>query len=120
CEAQRGLAEVLLANGKLDEAARYAEEALDTVGPQDMSSLASTRGTLARVRVAQGRFDDAEKLLREAVEIIDSTEYCAFGKETLADLAQLLRARGREDEPEAFERRLHEPPPQPPPAPLPS
>jgi tetratricopeptide (TPR) repeat protein len=73
-----------------------------------MSSRASTRGTLARVRVAQGRFDDAEKLLREAVEIMDSTEYCAFGKETLADLAQLLRARGREDEAEAFERRLEE------------
>ncbi|MGN6430410.1 MAG: ATP-binding protein [Gaiellaceae bacterium] len=109
CEAQRWLAEVLLANGKLDEAARYAEEALETVGSQDMSSRASTRGTLARVRVAQGRFDDAEKLLREAVEIIDNTEYCAFGKETLADLAQLLRARGRDDEAEAFERRLEEP-----------
>ena len=108
CEAQRRLAEVLLANGKLDEAARYAEEALETVGPQDMSSRASTRGTLARVRVAERRYDDAEKLLREAVEIIDSTEYCAFGNETLADLAQLLRARGREDEAEAFERRLED------------
>jgi class 3 adenylate cyclase/ATP/maltotriose-dependent transcriptional regulator MalT len=108
CEAQRRLAEVLLANGKVDEAARYAEEALETVGPQDMSSRASTRGTLARVRVAQGRFDDAEKLLREAVEITDSTEYCAFGRETLADLAQLLRARGREDEAEAFDRRLED------------
>jgi class 3 adenylate cyclase/tetratricopeptide (TPR) repeat protein len=108
CEAQRWLAEVLLANGKLDDAARYAEEALETVGPQDMSSRASTRGTLARVRVAQRRYEDAEKLLREAVEIIDSTEYCAFGKETLADLAQLLRARGRDDEAEAFERRLED------------
>jgi tetratricopeptide (TPR) repeat protein len=108
CEAQRRLAEVLLANGKLDEAARYAEEALETVGPQDMSSQASTRGTLARVRVAQQRYEDAEKLLREAVEIIDSTEYCAFGRETLADLVQLLRARGRDDEAEAFERRLED------------
>src|SRR4029450_12577312 len=84
----------------------YAEAALDTVGPQDMTSRASTRSTLARVRSAQGRFDEAEKLLREAVGIIDGTEYCAFGSETLQALAQLLADRGREDEAEIFERRL--------------
>jgi class 3 adenylate cyclase/ATP/maltotriose-dependent transcriptional regulator MalT len=106
CEAQRWLAEVLLAKGKVDEAERYAEAALDTVGPQDMSSRASTRSTLARVRNAQGRSADAEKLLREAVDIIDETEYCAFGTETLQTLAQLLREGGREDEAETFERRL--------------
>jgi len=106
CEAQRRLAEVLLEKGKVDEAERYAEAALDTVGPQDMTSRASTRSTLARVRSAQGRFDEAEKLLREGVGIIDDTEYCAFGSETLQALAQLLRDRGREDEAEIFERRL--------------
>src|SRR5205823_2567863 len=106
CEAQRRLAEVLLEKGKVDEAERYAEAALDTVGPQDMSSRASTRSTLARVRSAQGRFDDAEKLLREAVDIIDETEYCAFGSDTLRTLAQLLRDRGREAEAQAVERRL--------------
>jgi tetratricopeptide (TPR) repeat protein len=106
CESERRLAEVLLEKGKLDEAERYAEAALETVGPQDMSSRASTRATLAKVRRAQGRFDDAEKLLREAVDIIDETEYCAFGSETLETLGQLLRERGREDEAEVFERRL--------------
>ena len=73
-----------------------------------MSSRASTRSTLARVRRAQGRFDDAEKLLREATEIIDQTEYCAFGSETLQTLAELLRDSGRNDEAEAVERRLQE------------
>src|SRR5436305_1959527 len=106
CEAPRRPAAVLLAEGTLDEAERYAEAALETVGPQDMSSRASTRSTLARVRIAQGRFDDAEKLLREAEDIIDQTEYCAFGSDTLRTLAQLLRDRGREDEAEAVERRL--------------
>lgn len=109
CESQRRLAEVLLEKGKIDEAERYAEEALETVGSQDMSSRASTRGTLAKVRLAQGRFDDAEKLLREAVDVIDATEYCAFGSEALETLGQLLRDRGREDEAEAFERRLGDP-----------
>ena len=109
CESQRRLAEVLLAKGKLDEAEHYAEEALETVGQQDMSSRSSTRGTLARVRLAQGRFDDAETLLREAVDIIDGTEYCAFGSETFETLAQLLRDRGRDEEAEVFERRTGDP-----------
>jgi class 3 adenylate cyclase/tetratricopeptide (TPR) repeat protein len=108
CEAQRQLAEVLLAKGKVEEAEHYAEEALETVGPQDMSSRASTRYTLARVRSAQGRFDQAEKLLREAVGIIDQTEYRAFGSDSLRYLVELLRGSGRVDEAEAYERRLEE------------
>jgi class 3 adenylate cyclase/ATP/maltotriose-dependent transcriptional regulator MalT len=108
CEAQRRLAEVLLAKDKVDEAERYAEEALETVGPQDMSSQASTRYTLARVRSAQGRSEDAEKLLREAVDIIDQTEYRIFGSDSLRYLVQLLRDSGREDEAEAYERRLED------------
>jgi class 3 adenylate cyclase/ATP/maltotriose-dependent transcriptional regulator MalT len=107
CEAQRQLAETLLLQGKLDEAERYAEAALETVGPQDMSSRASTRYTLAKVRRAQGRLDEAEKLLREAVAIIDETEYREFGSDSLRDLAQLLRERG-DVEAEVFERRLAE------------
>jgi tetratricopeptide (TPR) repeat protein len=70
-----------------------------------MSSRASTRTTLARVRKAQGRYDEAEALLREAVEIFDSTEYRAFHAESRAELAGLLRDRGREDEAAAFETR---------------
>jgi class 3 adenylate cyclase/tetratricopeptide (TPR) repeat protein len=107
CEAQRQLAETLLLQGKLDEAERYAEAALETVGPQDMSSRASTRYTLARIRRAQGRLGEAEKLLREAVAIIDETEYREFGSDSLRDLAQLLRERG-DEEADVFERRLVE------------
>jgi class 3 adenylate cyclase/ATP/maltotriose-dependent transcriptional regulator MalT len=105
CEAQRRLAEVLLLKGRIDEAERYATAAIETVGSQDMSSRASTRTTLARVRKAQGRYDEAEALLREAVEIFDSTEYRAFHAESRAELAGLLRDRGREDEAAAFETR---------------
>jgi class 3 adenylate cyclase/tetratricopeptide (TPR) repeat protein len=107
CEAQRQLAETLLLQGKLDDAERYAEAALETVGPQDMSSRASTRYTLAKVRRSQGRLDEAEKLLREAVAIIDETEYREFGSDSLRQLAQLLRDRG-DPEAEVFERRVAE------------
>jgi class 3 adenylate cyclase/tetratricopeptide (TPR) repeat protein len=108
CEAQRRLAEVLLVNGRLDEAERYAVAAFETVGPQDMSSRASTRVTLARIRSAQGQRDEAEALLREAVGILDETEYRAFGSEGLRELVQLLRDRGRDEEADAFERRLED------------
>src|SRR5262249_39646539 len=107
CEPQRQLAETLLLQGKLDDAERYAEAALETVGPQDMSSRASTRYTLAKVRRSQGRLDEAEKLLREAVAIIDETEYREFGSDSLRQLAQLLRDRG-DPEAEGFERRVAE------------
>jgi class 3 adenylate cyclase/tetratricopeptide (TPR) repeat protein len=108
CEAQRRLAEVLLVRGRLDEAERYALAARETVGPQDMSSRASTRTTLARIRSAQGRHEEAETLLREAIEILDETEYRKFQSDSLRALAQVLRERGRDDEADAFERRLGE------------
>ena len=108
CEAQRRLAEGLLAKGKLDEAERGAEAALETVGPHDMSSRATTRATLARIRQAQGRPDEAEALLREAIAIFEDTEYRAFQATALGELAQLLRDRGRDDEAEAFEARLRD------------
>ncbi len=108
CEAQRRLAEVLLQKGKLDEAERWAEMALETVGPHDMSSRATTRATLARIRKAQGRSDEAETLLREAISIFEETEYRAFQATALGELAQLLRERGRDDEADTFERLLED------------
>ena len=46
CESQRGLAQVLVARGKIDEAERYALEARETVGPHDTISRATTRMAL--------------------------------------------------------------------------
>src|SRR5213078_4156002 len=42
CESQRGLAELLLLEGRVDEAERFALAARDTVGPHDLTSLATT------------------------------------------------------------------------------
>ena len=46
--------------------------------------------------------------LEEAADIIEQTEYCAFGAASLEALAQLLRDLGREDEAGVFERRLED------------
>ena len=62
-ETQRMLAQALLAQGKVDEAERYALESRETVGGQDQHSRATTRMALGLVRAAQGRDDEAEELL---------------------------------------------------------
>ena len=50
--------------GRVDEAERFALAARETVGPHDISSLATTAMSLGLVRAAQGRDDEAEELLR--------------------------------------------------------
>jgi class 3 adenylate cyclase len=106
CESQRGLAELLLADGRVDEAERFALAARETVGPVDVTSLSTTTYTLGKIRAAQGRDDEAEPLLREAVEIISDGEHRMQQRDSLEALAQFLRDRGRDDEAaEAEERR---------------
>ncbi|HXZ57932.1 MAG TPA: AAA family ATPase [Gaiellaceae bacterium] len=98
CESQRGLAEVLLDQGRVDEAERYALAARATVGPQDVTSRSTTTMALGLVRAAQGREEEAEALLREAADSIDVGEHRLHRREILQELAQFLRARGRDDE----------------------
>jgi predicted ATPase/class 3 adenylate cyclase len=111
CEAQRGLAELMLDRGNLDEAEKYALLARETVGAQDVTSLSTTAFSLGRVRAAQGRDEEAEALLREAVQRVDDSDCFKFWSEPVAVLAQFLRERGRDDEAAAFEARLAEPAP---------
>ncbi len=108
CEVQRSLAENLLAQGKLDEAEVYALKAVETVGPQDVSSQASTRTTLARVRAAQGRDEEAEALLRESIEILERSEYVRFLSDPLETIIQFFEERERVDDAVAFRERLAE------------
>ena len=86
CEAQRGLAEVMLDRGNLDEAEKYALLARETVGAQDVTSLSTTAFALGRVRAAQGRDDEAEALLREAIERVDHTDCFKYWSEPVTTL----------------------------------
>ena len=108
CESQRGLAELLLKRGRVDEAERLALEARETVGLQDITSIATTTSALGQVRAAQGRDDEAEELLRAAVDQVAGTDFAEVEYETLTPLAQFLRDRGREDEAAPFEDRREE------------
>jgi tetratricopeptide (TPR) repeat protein len=107
-ESQRTLAQVLLEQGKIDEAERYALESRQTVGPRDMHSRATTRVALGLVRAAQGRDEEAEALLREALSILDGTDYRRYRFEPLEALAGFLRERGRVAEAAPYEERLAE------------
>ena len=108
CEVQRFLAEVLLDQGRLDEAELYALKAVETVGPQDVSSQASTKTSLALVRATQGRDEEAEALLRESIEILERSEYSRFLSDPLEAMIQFLEERERFEEIVSFERRLEE------------
>jgi class 3 adenylate cyclase/tetratricopeptide (TPR) repeat protein len=106
CESQRGLAQVLLEQGRLDEAEQMALEARRTVGPHDQSSRATTRMALGLVRAAQGEVGEAELLLREAVDIVKDTDFVTHHREILGALIGFLRDQGREAEAAAYEEEL--------------
>jgi class 3 adenylate cyclase/tetratricopeptide (TPR) repeat protein len=108
CEVQRELAEALLAQGKVDEAEVYALKAVETVGPQDVSSQASTRTTLGLVRAAQGRDEEAEALFRESIDILERSEYTRFLSAPLKAIIQFFAERERVEEAAAFRERLAE------------
>jgi tetratricopeptide (TPR) repeat protein len=107
CESQRELAQVLAADGRLEEAEKVALEARETVGPQDAASLVTTTMALGIVRAAQGRDEEAEALLREALAAGQALSPGAE-LEPLAALAQFLGERGREDEAAPIEARIAE------------
>ena len=95
CESQRVLAEALLQQGRIDEAERYALEAMDTVGDQDVTSLPMTRMTLGMVRAAQGRDVEADSLLREANTRSNNLAPVWIHKAAVARLKEFLWKRGR-------------------------
>jgi class 3 adenylate cyclase/tetratricopeptide (TPR) repeat protein len=108
CESQRGLAEVLIRKGHIDEAERLALEAVETVAPQDLSSQSTTTMTLGMVRAAQGRDAEAEALLRESLALIESSGFRGLEGLVVTRLAEFLSAQGREDEAAPYRARLAE------------
>ena len=98
CEAQRALAQVLVGQGRLDEAERFALEARETVGPEDRVSVSTTKIALGEVRAAQGRDAEAEALFREALEGLERYGFRAsssWALGTALDVPPLARPRRR-------------------------
>ena len=103
CESQRMLGEVLLEQGRIDDAERFALASRETVGPEDVASRASTRLSLARVRAAQGRDVEAEKLFRDGLDIVEGAHYPRIAANLRKFYARFLRDRGRHADANAFD-----------------
>jgi class 3 adenylate cyclase len=103
CESQRILAEILVHQGKIEEAERFALDAVETVGPHDVTSLATTRMAVGLVRAAQGRDEEAEALLREAVERASDSAPGWIYSLTVRHLAEFLETKGRHEEAAEFD-----------------
>jgi tetratricopeptide (TPR) repeat protein len=106
CEVQRSLAELLVDDGRIDEAERFALEARETVGPQDALSQITTTFSLGVVRAAQGRDEEAEALFVSALERAEAGPFRLIEREAVDRYARFLRERGRDDEAAPFEDRL--------------
>jgi class 3 adenylate cyclase/tetratricopeptide (TPR) repeat protein len=106
CESQRLLAQLLLEQGKIDEAEKYALAARETVSAEDIVSRATTRVALAQVRAAQGRYEEAETLFGEALEIVSGGEHCRILLDVLPPYADFLRALERDAEAAEVDARL--------------
>jgi class 3 adenylate cyclase/tetratricopeptide (TPR) repeat protein len=88
-------AEVLYAQGKLDEADAATRRSEENTAPDDVLSLAGWRWIRARVLADRRQLEEAEALAREAVEIIDRTDYLVSRGEAREALAHVLTRAGR-------------------------
>jgi class 3 adenylate cyclase/tetratricopeptide (TPR) repeat protein len=89
-EAERGLAEVLVELGKVDEADRLIAEAQRRVGREDVWTRASMLHARGLVRAAQGHTEEARAAFVEALEIIEPTMYTILTREIRASLEALF------------------------------
>jgi tetratricopeptide (TPR) repeat protein len=106
CESQRYLAQLLLSQGRVDEAEKFALAARETVSAEDTVSRATTRVALAQVRAAQGRHEEAETLFAEALDIVTDSEHCRILLDVLPPYADFLRALSRPEEAAELDERL--------------
>jgi class 3 adenylate cyclase/predicted negative regulator of RcsB-dependent stress response len=88
-EAERGLAEVLVQQAKVDEADRLVAKAEHRVGRDDVWTRASLRHARGLVLAAQDRPDEAEAAFTEALEIIEPTMYAILTREIRRSLESL-------------------------------
>jgi class 3 adenylate cyclase/tetratricopeptide (TPR) repeat protein len=88
-EAERGLAEVLVEQGKIDEADRLVADAERRVGRDDVWTRASLLHARGLVLAAQGRTEEAESAFRQALEIIEPTMYAILTREIRRSLDSL-------------------------------
>jgi class 3 adenylate cyclase/tetratricopeptide (TPR) repeat protein len=84
--------------GDLDQAEAEARRSLDLGATDDTITQMLARQVLAKVGARRGDFTRAEELAREAVALGDAAEMLTAQADAYADLAEVLRLAGKEDE----------------------
>ena len=94
------LAQVLVAQGKLEDGEAFSRKAEELADEDDVSSQVFWREARARAYASTGRATEGEALAREAVEMARGTvDICLLGG-ALLDLAGVLTETGRRNEAE--------------------
>jgi tetratricopeptide (TPR) repeat protein len=88
--AMQNLGNVLLKQGKVDEAEPYVQEAIQLFRPtHDEVHLANSLGTLGEILAAQKRTNDAAVLLDEAIELLQKYPDNTWAQKLLGNSLQL-------------------------------
>ncbi len=96
------LGEVLYAEGRLEEAERFAQIANDLAAADDVVPQALWRGVRARVLATRGEFEEAEALGRQAAELVESTDFPDLQATTFLAVAEVLETAGKAEEAQEF------------------
>ena len=92
------LAAALFAQGRHDEADRFAEESERLAAEDDVLTQVLWRGVRARTLALRGSFGEAERLAWHAVLMSEDSDFLNHRAAALVDLAIVLHQAGRADE----------------------
>ena len=92
------LGRVVYQRDRFDEAEELAMVVEQLAAPDDVDAQALWRSVLGMCLARRGQIDEGLRLAREAVEMRRQTDALTLLAETLADLAEVLRFTGRDDE----------------------
>ena len=86
------LAQALLAQGRDEEAERFAELSEELAPADDLITQVLWRGVRARTLAGRGLIEEAERLAREAVALAETSDFVNDRGDALFDLAVVLSA----------------------------
>ena len=92
------LAQALLAQGRDEEAERFAEQSDELAAADDLLTQMLWRGVRARTLAGRGRFEEAERLARQSVALAERTDFINHKGDALIDFAIVLAQAGRLDD----------------------
>jgi class 3 adenylate cyclase/tetratricopeptide (TPR) repeat protein len=94
------LADVLLRQGRQEEAKRFVHRSQETAAPDDLVAQIAWRTVRAKILVTAGRLEEAEALARRAVALAGETDWSNDHAAAWIVLGEVLQGRGRPQEAE--------------------